>query len=415
MRSASETKDDYRIYVLIGSVLLLLISAGGMFLVTVSMKELQFLFGARSVPSLAFSLQFIGSGIGGIIMGYVLDRWGFGIPALTGTLMVGFGAMLASGIESAWELYVIYGVMFGLAGQGALAAPALANIAKWYDKRRGTAVGIVAGGQALAGVVWPPVFSNVQTLIGWREMFFWYGVFALVVLLPLVYVVKRSPPPPKLQPAGASGGAADSSRPRAATRALTPNATTTILCCAIFGCCVAMALPLGHLISHVRDLGFTINTAAEIFSITLFAAFVSRAVFVGLLADRFGGLRSLFVFSLVQGTMLATMVFVTDLWALYVVGALFGLGYGGIFPVYAVAIREHLPINQVGRRTGVVFMFGAVAMGLGSAMGGYLFDVTGSYTLPFLIGAAFNVANLFIVAGLIFRIRPGGMAVAAAE
>ena len=414
MRSASETKDDYRLYVLIGSVLLLLVSAGGMFLVVVSMKELQDLFGSRSAPSLAFSLQFIGSGFGGIVMGYILDRWGFGIPALVGTLMVGFGAMLASRVDAAWQLYIIYGIMFGLAGQGALAAPAMANIAKWYDKRRGMAVGIVAGGQSLAGIVWPPIFGNVQEIIGWRETFFWFGAFCLVVMLPLCWVVKRNPPAPKLAPASA-GGAARTGDRLAPVRPLSPNATTGILCCAIVGCCVAMALPLGHLVSYVRDIGHPVTSAVQVLSVSLMAAFISRAVFVGLLADRFGGLKSLFVFSAVQGAMLAAIVSVTDLWALYVIGALFGLGYGGIFPVYAVAIREHLPLNQVGQRTGIVFMFGAVAMGFGGWIGGYLFDLTGAYTLPFLIGVGFNVVNLFIVAGLILRIRPGRMELAPAE
>jgi MFS family permease len=77
-----------------------------------------------------------------------------------------------------------------------------------------------------------------------------------------------------------------------------------------------------------------------------------------------------------------------------------------LFPVYSVAIREHLPITEIGRRTGVIFLFGALAMGFGSWMGGYLFDLTGAYTLPFLIGVAFNVGHLAIVGGLIFRLRP---------
>lgn len=413
MRSAVKEQDDGRLYILIASVTLLLVSAGGMFLVVVAMKELELLFGSRSAPSLAFSLQYVGSGIGGIVMGYILDRWGFGIPALVGTVMVGSGAMLASQVDAAWQLNVIYLIMFGLAGQGSLAAPAMANIVKWYDRRRGMAVGIVAGGQSLAGIVWPPIFGNLQEVIGWRDTFFWFGVFCLVVLLPLCVVVKRRPPLPKPPAAVAKAGAGRAARPL--REPLSANAITATLSCAIIGCCVAMALPLGHLVSYVRDLGHPVTSAVEVLAVTLMAAFISRAVFVGLLADRFGGLRSLFVFSAVQATMLAAIVSVTDLRALYVVGALFGLGYGGIFPVYAVAIREHLPIHQVGRRTGIVFMFGAVAMGFGGWMGGYLFDLTASYTLPFLIGAGFNVANLLIVAGLIVRVRSAVMKPVAAE
>ncbi len=96
---------------------------------------------------------------------------------------------------------------------------------------------------------------------------------------------------------------------------------------------------------------------------------------------------------------------VQELWAFYAVAALFGLGYGGLFPVYALVVRDHLPIAEAGRRTGIIFMFGAVAMGIGSWMGGYLFDLTGSYTLPFLIGVGCNVINLAIVAALIARLK----------
>ena len=157
-----------RLIILIGSVTMLLVSAGGMFLVVVALKDMAMEFGwPRAIPSFAFSLQFIGSGFGGIIMGYLLDRVGFGGPALIGTLMIGFGSMLVSEISAAWQLYVIYAIMFGLAGQGSLAAPALANIARWYDERRGMAVGIASSGQALAGIVWPPIFGYVLLTVGW--------------------------------------------------------------------------------------------------------------------------------------------------------------------------------------------------------------------------------------------------------
>ena len=72
----------------------------------------------------------------------------------------------------------------------------------------------------------------------------------------------------------------------------------------------------------------------------------------------------------------------------------------------AIAVRDHLPVAEAGRRTGIVFLFGAAAMGFGSWMGGYLFDLTGSYTLPFLIGVGFNLLNLTIVAVLISRLGP---------
>ena len=391
-----------RALVLIGSVAMLFITGGAMFMIVVALKDMATDFSwPREVPSLAFSLQFVGSGFGGLIMGRVVDRWGFGVPALLATGMVSVGAMLVSEITAAWQLYMIYLIMFGLSGQGALAAPALANISRWYSEHRGRAVGIVSSGQALAGIVWLPVFGYVMLQIGWREMFFWYGVFSLCVMLPLCLIVRHKPPPPKPL-AKPSESKASSGQP---VIPMSNNSIQYGLSVAIFGCCIAMALPLGHLVSFVTDRGHPIQNAVEVQSVMLLSAFVSRAVLLGLISDRWGGMRALLIFSLAQTIMLTIFTITHSLWALYVVAALFGLGYGGLFPVYTVAIRDHLPIGEIGRRTGVVFFVGAVAMGIGGWLGGYLFDQTGSYTAPFLLGAGFNAANVILVIYMIYRLR----------
>ena len=71
-----------QIYVLVASVLTLLIGSGAMFLVVVALKPIAAEFSwPRQVPSLAFSLQFLGAGFGGFFMGRVLDRYGMGPPA----------------------------------------------------------------------------------------------------------------------------------------------------------------------------------------------------------------------------------------------------------------------------------------------------------------------------------------------
>ena len=402
------------LFVLVGSVILLLVSGGSMYLIIVALKDVAMEFGwPRAIPSTAVSLLFIGSGIGGIVMGWVLDRYGYGIPALVGSVMAGLGGVLGGYIETAWQLYLIYGLMFGLSGQGSLAAPALANISRWYDKRRGMAVGIVASGQALAGIIWPPVFGLIMAAYGWRDMFIIFGIFSFFVMLPMCLLVYHKPPPHDAAIAPSDPNSAASRPDLLQPHPLSPFVIHCILCMAICGCCVAMALPLGHLVSLVTDLGHPIQNAVEVLAAMLMAAFVSRAVILGLISDQIGGLRALILFSLVQTVTVAAFTVIHELWALYALAVLCGLGYGGIFPLYAVAIRDHLPISGIGQRTGIVFMFGAISMGFGSWLGGVLFDLTGTYTLPFLLGAAFNLVNLVILAWLIFRLRfwlPGRLA-----
>ena len=405
------TLPSRRFRVLIASVALLLIGGGATFVVVVGLKPIAQEFGwPRSVPSLAFSLQFIGAGLGGITMGHLLDRIGMGKPALLGALSIGTGAIAAGHITAAWQLHLIYGVLIGFFGLGSLAAPLMANITKWYEHRRGMAVGIVASGQSLAGIVWPPIFGHAQDSIGWRGAFFWFGIFALAVMVPLSLIVRARPPAPS-----DDGRTPEASIPHATSRdgapipkSMSPRTIRTGLCVAIVCCCVAMSMPLAHVVSYVTDIGHDVRDAVEILSMLLLAAFISRAVMVGVLSARFGGLGSLLMFSGLQAVTLATLGVTEGLVALYVVATLFGLGFGGVFPVYTVIVREHLPLSQAGRWTGVVFMFGAIGMGIGSWTGGVMFDMTGTYFWAFLVGVGFNVVNLLIILAIKLRMEPPG-------
>lgn len=402
----------YRFWVLIASVMLLLVGGGATFVVVVGLKPIAEEFGwPRSVPSLAFSLQFVGAGFGGIIMGHLLDRLGMARPALLGALSIGAGAVAASHVTQAWQLHLIYGVLIGFLGIGSLAAPLMANITRWYEHRRGMAVGIVSSGQSLAGIIWPPVFGYAQDTVGWRGAFLWYGIFAVVVMVPLCLVVRRRPPAPDARrgDAGASGSGAgriDGAATRA--RALSPRALRAGLCAAVVCCCVAMSMPLAHVVSYVTDLGHDIASAVEVLSVLLLAAFISRSVLVGVLSERLGGLRALLALSGLQAAALAALGFTEGLIAIHIVAALFGLGFGGVFPIYTVIVREHLPLSQAGRWTGMMFMFGAGGMGLGSWTAGVMFDLTGTYMWAFLVGVGFNVANLLIITTIMTRMAPPG-------
>ncbi len=395
--------------ILVGSIVMLFITGASPYLVAVSLKDMTEDFGGgRTIPSSAFALTYIGSGFGGILMGWVVDRYGFAIPAFTGAIMVSLGGLLTSVVEQPWQLLAIYGVMFGLSGQGALAAPAMANISRWYEQKRAMAVGMVSSGQALAGIIWLPIFGWAVDLIGWRDLYYLFGAVALMVLLPVAWFVRHKPPKvlegPKIGVETSDRG--KQIRTLGSASALSNRTIQVTLTIAILGCCLAMAMPLAHLVAFVTDVGHTRIEGATVLSAVLFSAFISRAIFLGLIAGRIGGLWSLLVFSGVQGSMLGLFTISEQLWALYACAILFGLGYGGIFPIYSVVVRDHLPHHQTGWRTGVIFSSGAVAMGVGGWLGGYMFDSTGSYQAPFLIGVMANAFNILLVIWLIAKLKP---------
>ena len=96
---------------------------GSVYLLVAALKPIALEFDwPRSVPSLAYSLQYLGGGIGGIMMGYWLDRVGMACRQV-GACMIGLGGCLTYYVDAAWQLYAIYGLMMGLAAGQACSHP----------------------------------------------------------------------------------------------------------------------------------------------------------------------------------------------------------------------------------------------------------------------------------------------------
>ncbi len=399
LRSLSDPTIRRRTTVLAASLLFMLIGTGSIYFIVIALKPIAADFGwPRAVPSIAYALQYAGAGIGGIFMGWCLDRRGMGVPAMVGASMIGLGGILTSYASSPFELYLIYGGMLGFFGRSTLFAPLTANITRWFEHNRSFAVGVVGSGQGLAGMIWPQIFHHMIASVGWRQTALYYGLFALATMLPLAMILRQTPPVAR-KPAVQNAPAA----PLMKHPPMSPRALQLTLSTAAIGCCVAMSLPLAHIVSHVSDLGFDPARGAETLSLMLACSALASFFGVGFLGSRFGGLRAIFVFSTGQAVLLGALAFVESLPGLYIAAAMFGLGYGGILPCYPVIVRELLPSAEAGRRTGLVLLFAGGGMALGSWLGGAVFDATGTYRTAFLIGVAFNAGNLAIIASLIAR------------
>jgi MFS family permease len=389
-----ETAASWRIA--LASMLIISVGWGAPYLIAVALKPMAAELGAaRSVPSLASSLCYVGIGVGGIFMGWWADRAGAMWTALFGSIMIGAGAMVASG-GAEWQLYIGYGVMIGLLGGAGLFAPLMANTSRWFHARRGTALAIVASGQQIAGACWPMVFRYAIDRVGWRATLFWYGAFVLAFVPALCLLLRHRPP--AHAPSIRTHGLHESVRvPQYAS-----NLVQVVLCAAIVCCCVPMALPLAHLVAFCSDLGYAPARGTEMLTLLLVAAFMSRMIW-GRMSDRIGGLKTVLVGSIAQTVFLACYLFVDNLYGLYAVSAAFGIGFGGLIPSYVLAVRDLFPGSEAGWRIGTVLLFGLLGMALGAWMGGALYDWFAYYKPAFALGVVFNLANLALIAGLLAR------------
>jgi MFS family permease len=390
----------YAVRRLIVSLALMTIGNGGMYVVVTVLPAVQSEFGvARAAASLPYAVLLLGFGFGGVLMGRLADRRGVMLPSLIGAACVGLGFTLASQSPDIWWFAAAHCLFIGFLGSSASFAPLIADTSLWFVRHRGIAVAICATGNFLAGALWPQVASHLVQASGWRSAYLGIGVFSVVSMAALALLLRGRPP--TFAPAITMGKLAR----RASDRPFGMSATqaTALLCAAGLACCVAMAMPLVHIVALCGDLGIGSARGAEMLSLMLGLGIVSRIV-SGLVVDRIGGLWTLLIGSTLQCLALVLFVPANGLYMLYAVSALFGLFQGGIVPSYAIIVREYFSAKEAGTRVGTVLMFTLFGMALGGWMSGKIYDLTASYDAAFLHGIAWNVVNIGIVLFLMRRV-----------
>jgi MFS family permease len=379
------------------TLVILSISYGAPLVVVVGLKPIAAGLGAeRSVVALAASLIWLGTGLGGIVMGRMADRVGMRPVAIFGAAMTALG-LVVSAIGQTWALVVGSAVLIGLLGNSAHFPPLVIYVSRWFDRRRGTALALISSGQYIAGVVWPAVFERGLARLGWQATMLVFGVLVAAAIVPLALFL-RPPPPPGLAELSARGAVQ-----RSQALGLPANTVQTLLCAAAFLCCVPMAMPAGHLVALCSDLGIPASRGAAMLSLLLACAFVSR-MFWGWLTDRIGGLGAVFAGSACQAVAIAAFTVTQSEAGLFAISAAYGLGFSGIIPAYVVAIREFFPSADASWRVPILLFTGMSGMAFGGWFAGALYDHFGFYAPAFTAGALFNLANLAVIGFLVVRL-----------
>lgn len=376
---------------------ILSISFGSPLLIVVGLKPMQEALGTeRSVLALAGALVWVGTGAGGILMGWLADRIGVRATVAIGACMIAGGLALSSS-GWMWALYVGHGLMVGLLGNGGVYPPLLIYVSRWFDRRRGTAIALISSGQYVAGVVWPAIFERAISSIGWQAVMAAYAVLVVVTILPATLLLKPAPLPvvPQQLPAITAEGRR--------IAGLHPNLVQALICLAGFCCCIPMSVPQAHLVAFCSDIGISPTRSATMLSVMLASAFIARQAW-GALADRIGGLKTVMAGSICQALAISAFSLTQDEAGLFAISAAFGLGFAGIIPAYSVAIRELYPSAEASWRIPLTLFTAMSGMAAGSWLAGLIYDHFGYYAPAFVTGIVFNVVNLLIVGFLVVRL-----------
>jgi MFS family permease len=380
-------------WLLIATVWLTLgVTFGSMFSFSVFLVPLLHEFRwSRGLAAGAFSLSAVVQGLLSPLIGTLVDRFGPRRLILAGAVVLGVSSVLASRITALWHLYLLTGVLTAAAISAVGWVPSAALMAQWFARRQATMMGLAFSGMGVGVLAIGPLAQWLISTYGWRDAYLVLGLGTLALLVPLVWLGVRDAPRAARGAPDARSAADDGMGLRAAlgTRAF------WALFLAYLCTPLAVFTVVTHQVAFAVDHGFPPLFVAGIFGLTGLMSIAGRVLF-GVAADRIG--RALSATISYACTAVGTLALLSiERWpqpaALYVYAALFGLGFGARGPIITAIAAARFP----GRRFGAIYGYMSVGNGVGGALGpwlaGALFDLTGSYRIPFLIATLFCAAG----------------------
>ncbi|MFC1995838.1 MFS transporter [Chloroflexota bacterium] len=150
-----------------------------------------------------------------------------------------------------------------------------------------------------------------------------------------------------------------------------------------FGVCVFVVI--AHVVPYAIDLGITSLRAASILSL-IGGLTIVGALIAGKVSDNIGRKQATMICVLLMAGAMLLLIVSSDLWMLYLFAIVFGFSYGGVAPPLSALMGDSFGTRHIGLIMGVVELGWGAGCAVGPASAGYLFDITGSYTLAFLMG-----------------------------
>jgi len=409
----------YGWYVVAASVFIVAVTAGARNSFGVFVVPMEEEFGwSRFTISLAAGVGVLVSGLAQPFMGRIFDRTGGRTLILGCVVVIGLSTLLLSLTFHILFLIFMFGIVASVAGGGASLTNTGALVAKWFRRRRATVLGLNATGLSLGGLVMVPFAWYVLEATSWRVSWAALGVVVLIALPLGWFFIHEHPGKKGLQPDGdtaPSGEDLGATQQRSRGPLEVDKWSESFRSLPIWQMsgsylvCGSTTFVLSvHFVPYAIDRGVSPGTGAMIFGLMMGLNIVG-SVGAGMLADRVGGtknwlalvylVRGLGYMLLIVPPMLGVPVLSGTL-GLWLFACVAGFSWVATAPLTTALTADIYGLRTLGTVSGVTLLFHQIG-GFGSVLlAGLLYDLTGSYTLPFLLvgsllfPAAFSAFNI---------------------
>lgn len=356
-----------------------------------------------AATSFAASLRSAEAGIASPLVGLAADRYGARSLILLGTILTGFGFILLSRINSLWTYYLVF-VFFSFGYSLMVPVAGFTAVADWFEKKRGTALGLVTAAVAPSGIL-VFVVNWLISLYGWRTTFFILGVGTWLVGIPCSLIIRpnaefyrlihekemqsNGPTPNPGSSSPELGGQLEASGVLQAikTRAFWIIALTVTISC------ITLQSTTVHIMPYLISIDFSREWASMIVFLLVFVSILGR-LGLGALSDRMDK-RRLLAFGLFLQVLGLLVFYKTEfLWQAYIFVFLFGPGYGGIITLRVVILGEYFGRRVFGSIQGITLGIMTIGAMMGPFLTGMVFDIYKSYRPAWLILALVILATI---------------------
>lgn len=371
---------------------------------------------SHSALSFTYALSAIVSGVGVLAIGSYMHIFSLRLIFVGGALVHGFGIYMTSTANSIESFYLWYGFVAAL-GRSTFFISTTTLVTRWFEQRRGMAMGLMMAGNGIGPFVFSPVVTWLIVRWDWRTAFVSVS-FVMTGVLVLAYLLMRNHPHEMGQrPYGASDEPVAPPKLPATPQPATPTASNEPSVSSLWGrvlrhegfwtlsminffCCVCHSIPLVHTVGFALSSGLSAFAASWVLAIMGLTSVVGR-IFWGFFADRHGARLTLMVTLFMQGAFMLWLVNTQDPIIFFLYAVVWGFGYGGVGTQYGVVARELYGTRLFGPGYSGQNCFAMVGMAVGGFLGGYLFEVSHTYVSAWLVSFGSGVISSLLAMDLI--------------
>lgn len=380
---------------------------------------------SRAMVTSIFSVSILVQAFLQPVGGALLDRFGPRKMLAAGGILMGLSLVVFGRAHSLWSIYFSYGILFSLATVVAGFVTNTTMVSYWFSQKRGIAIGIVGAGTSLGLFIFNPLLAYLIENFGWRMSMEVLGVLsATAILAVVIFLTKDRPEDVGQQMDGISKE--EEIQPKNSRELNSPVATEPpaarpdwtfnkalqtrefwLLFVAYIGYLFAWYSITNHTVMAMCDMGLERMQAATIFGYTGLSGAIAGLV-CAWLADYLRDRKYMVILAYV---LIGSGVFLLSRSAghiglLYFVVIIMGTGHGGGVLMSAV-VADRFGVSSMGKIWGTISMAGLLGGAIGPVVVGYIYDVTKSYSVAWLIVTAITFFSLICMACV--RKTPGVM------